>query len=125
VETQTNDTTKTRPAFGQRVRIKAKAVRMCAYGERLPEAKRGMSDWPYYDGHRNTRWKAWARWEFNTPREGLYIGYRTLQDGETWWEGEEIGMVFKPHRDLDAWLVVLNERQNPVLVFPEDVELVE
>lgn len=122
MKTQTNDTTKICPAFGQRVRIKAKAVRRYVYGGDLPPVKRSVESWPYYVGHRNTRWKVWARWEFNAPREGLYIGYRTLQDGETWWEGEEVGTVFKRHRNLTAWLVVLDERQNPVLVFPEDAE---
>lgn len=125
METQTNDTTKTRPTFGQRVRIKAKAVRRTIRAPQLPPEKSDLFTLTSYYVPGESRWRVWSRKELDTPVTALYIGYRKLQDGLTRWEGDDVGMVFWRKRDFDGWLVVLGERQNPVLVFPEDVELVE
>ena len=125
MKTQTANTTKNRPVFGQRVRIKAKAVRRLQYGaDELPELKANEHNLPYFNGESHRSWRVWARRELREPADGIYIGYRTLQDGETRWEGEEIGNVFKRCRDLSAWLIVLDEHRKPVLAFPEDVEIV-
>ncbi len=49
------------------------------------------------------------------PREGIYIGQRTLSNGLRWFE-DEVGMVYEPKHYFRAALVVFNERENPVLV---------
>lgn len=107
------------------MRIKAKAVRWSMYDKVIPPEKSDIADlrWNTSSGYK--RWKFWSRWPLKAPVEGLYIGWRVLQDGYTRWEDEEVGTVFNRVRDLRAWLVVLDEHRAPVLVFPEDVELVE
>lgn len=65
----------------------------------------------------NGTWKKW--WEpcrLGTPREALYIGYRTVVDGEADYIGEEEGTAFTPERHYRAALVVFSERERPVLV---------
>ena len=56
-------------------------------------------------------------WDTKTiePREGVYIGMRTLANGERWWE-DEVGYVFEPKEHFRAALVVFSERENPVLI---------
>lgn len=52
------------------------------------------------------------------PIEGIYIGYRTLADGLCEWHHD--CTVFKPTHYFEAWLIVPNERVNPIRVHPED-----
>ena len=104
--------TKTRPAFGQTVTVKAKAVRRSDY-----ETRQGVNFRQY-----SQRLKKWDRWPFNTPRDALYIGYRTKFDGETEWIDEE-GEVFTPTEHHELWLVVEDERRNPYFVWPDDCEV--
>ena len=55
-------------------------------------------------------------WRVNpiAPREGLYIGYRTLYNGYV--EYDDYGGTFHPQEHYKAALVVFNEREKPVLV---------
>lgn len=55
------------------------------------------------------------------PREGLYIGYRTLADGVRDAE-DEVGYTFEPKRHFRAALVVFSDRTNPVLVPLDQIE---
>ncbi|NLG54208.1 MAG: hypothetical protein GX542_00910 [Rhodococcus sp.] len=126
MQTQTNDTTTTRPTFGQRVHIKAMAVRRTVFAPTLPPEKSDLFTLAsHYVPDESRRWRVWSRKELPAPVPALCIGYRTLQDGWTRWEGDDVGEVFWRKRNLDACLVVTHPRRNPVLVFPEDVEIAE
>jgi hypothetical protein len=109
----------TRPAFGQRVTAEAKARRRTVFMARfdVPPFK-SVIETSYFPNS-SVRWKVWER--KTGMVNGLYIGYRTVFDGRSWWEDEEVGMVFVQERYMEAWLIVPNERRNPVYVFPEDV----
>ena len=67
--------------------------------------------------------KAWERVAYDTPQPAVYIGYRAVSDGERCWE-DEVGYTYSPHWYFEAWLVVLDPRRRPVLVRPEDCEVV-
>ena len=54
-------------------------------------------------------------------REGIYIGYRTVNDGTSEWIGSEEGCVYTAYQSYRVAVVVLGERENPVYVFPSDV----
>lgn len=100
-----------RPTFGQRVIINAEVVKRRDYSsQKVPGLSR--IGWP-------------RRWERRVmrPREGIYIGYRKYQDVLVWWEDDETGNVCQPIAYHDVWLIVVNERMNPIPCFPEDVEL--
>jgi hypothetical protein len=47
------------------------------------------------------------------PREGIYIGRRTLWNGRAVYVGAEDGIEFRPTEHLSAVLVVFTEHQNP------------
>lgn len=56
--------------------------------------------------------------------EGIFIGYRTLAEGETDWDGDpevDGGVVFFSTRRFEAWLIVTDPRRNSIYVLPEDV----
>lgn len=89
-----------RPAFGQRVVASEKAIRRNEYIN-------------------GKKWRVWKRQAGMIS--GLYIGYRTVFDGLSWWESDEVGNVFAPERHYELWLLVPNDRQNPVYVFPDGV----
>jgi len=61
------------------------------------------------------QWKYWDT-KLITPREGIYIGTRTLFNGEREYIGSEEGVAFYPREHFRAALVVFSERENPVLV---------
>lgn len=95
------------PAFGSRVNVHA------VYKRRQR-----------YTNDRSGRW--WKWWEvqpLSKPREALYIGYRTLQDGHADYIGPEEGTAFYPDRHYRAALVVFNERERPVLVPLDSLEV--
>ncbi len=91
-------------------------------GARVSATDRLYRHREYRDGK-----KTWVRFRglfrFKTERlyEGIYIGYRTIQDGKTSWEGEEIGNIWIPSRHFECWLIVEDPRQKPIRVLPEDV----
>ena len=59
--------------------------------------------------------KNWSRWAYG-PRNGIYIGTRTLSNGVRVWEGSEEGMSYTPKEYLRAALVVFSTREKPMLV---------
>lgn len=71
------------------------------------------------------RIKVWRSLNFTMkPFSAMYIGYRTVADGETQWE-DEVGYIFIPHSHREIWLFVQKPREKPVYVFPEDTRLEE
>lgn len=48
-------------------------------------------------------------------RTGLCIGYRTLYNGDRYWE-DDVGYVFNPTEHFRAMLVVFDANTNPVYV---------
>lgn len=74
-----------------------------------------------YFQHRTRIWTAKPRSMLQRSRPMMYIGYRTIFDGKTWWEKEEVGVVFEQTDHHEVWLFVENERRNPVRAFPQDV----
>lgn len=56
-------------------------------------------------------------------REALYIGYRTVADGLREYIGDEEGIAFVPERHYRAALVVFSERERPVLVPLDAIEI--
>jgi hypothetical protein len=80
--------------FGARVIVRA-VYRRYAYGERRREWHAVTID----------------------DREGIYIGKRSLANGEIQWDDDPGGAGFRADRErLSAALVVYNEHRNPVLV---------
>ncbi len=65
-------------------------------------------------------WK--RRMRQRAPLSGIYVGYRTYADGNVEWYGPEEGNFFKPDFYYEVWLIVPNERTNPVPVLPVDCE---
>lgn len=71
----------------------------------------------YQHNEQGPRWgvrKYWDAWKIK-PRDGLYIGGRTLSNGQRWYE-DEVGAVYEPAEYFRAALVVFSERERPVLV---------
>ena len=58
--------------------------------------------------------KQWERSDHD-PKEGVFIGTRTLQDGVRQWDSD-YGREWIKERHFEAALVVYNERQSPVHV---------
>lgn len=50
-----------------------------------------------------------------TPVQGIYIGYRTAQTG--WTRYDEDGPIFRPDGKLRYFLVVTDERRNPIKAY--------
>ena len=98
---------KNRPALGQKLLIKGRAVR-----------KRGKS--PLNNIHKY-RW--WENQEI-AETEAVYIGYRTLVDGiyvsgsNFIDEYEYDSPYLEPKETREAWLFVVSARKNPIYVFP-------
>lgn len=86
-----------KPTFGTRVRVKAvlkrRELRSSVHGTR----------------------KFWQSRTLEKPRSGLYIGYRTLYDGEVKIGDYEMP-EFHPESHGQAALVVFSERERPVFV---------
>jgi hypothetical protein len=91
----------TLPTFGARVRASATLRRR--------RRSRGRS---WHDD------KWWEERPLETPRDGLYIGKRTISDGYTEVEdtGEGVLYIYNPEQHYTAALVVFSERERPVLV---------
>ena len=91
------------PTFGGRVRVTAE-YRRYAYGERRRE---------------------WHAVTVN-ERDGIYIGKRSLANGEIQWDDDPGGAGFHADKErIAAALVVYSERRNPVLVPFDAVEVVQ
>jgi hypothetical protein len=69
-----------------------------------------------------TMLKWWEPLPVDPPREGIYIGRRTLADGRADYIGPEEGTVFYPEKHYPAALVVFSERERPVLVPIDAIE---
>jgi hypothetical protein len=65
-------------------------------------------------------WSIWTRGGLGETRNGMYIGYRTIKDGVVRYIGEEVGNAFFYMRSHEVWLFVVDDRTNPIHVFPED-----
>ena len=102
-----------RPAIGQKVRYVAKFSK-----SRWPVSKRD----PRFpaDFFMVVKWRRGKLWK---PGEGFYIGFRSVYDGEIQ-QGED-GSRFRPEASHTVWLIVPDERSNPVRVLPEDVEILQ
>lgn len=62
----------------------------------------------------------WERSGFKSG-EAIYIGYRTLYDGDISYP-DEYTHAFTPTSHQQVYLFVINERRNPIYVHPEDVQ---
>lgn len=95
-----------RPELGSRVQIMAHAHKTSTG----------------YDTH-------WSRLSYSHPEEGIYIGYRQVYNG-TWKETHPLDWdsadwYFSRTDQHEIWLVVKNDRTNPVRCFPDDVEVID
>lgn len=72
----------------------------------------------------NSRKAFWLSSEIK-PRMGLCIGYRTIFNGDRWWEDEEVGYVFNPTEHFRVMLVVFDAHTNPVYVPLNTVEEIQ
>jgi hypothetical protein len=84
------------PAFGATVTVSAVLRRRTRHRTHLNDEK---------------YWDAWSI----KPRTALYIGTRTLSNGERWWE-DEVGNVYEPKTYFRAALVVFSAKEKPVFV---------
>lgn len=75
----------------------------------------------------------WKTKILDEPKKGLYIGKRTVYDGRWKWTTVGGNDFYDPpdeisyfHRDNQhtVFVIVFNERENPVKVFPEDIEII-
>lgn len=71
------------------------------------------------DRIRRSPYTSWGRIE--EPVRGMYIGYRTVHEGRMLWNSLEGKIKFVPSRNIKVWLIVRNDRTNPIHVLPEDV----
>lgn len=64
--------------------------------------------------------KVWELWPI-TPRQAIFLGWRTLCNGTREWE-DEVGAIFTPDKDgyFKAALVCFSTRENPVYVPAEN-----
>lgn len=61
-----------------------------------------------------------AEWkQIPTYTSGIYIGYRTLSEGKVWWHYDE-GYEYEATKFFEAWLIVVDDRTNPIYVLPEE-----
>ena len=105
--------TKTRPAFGQTVTVKAKALRETDYG---------ASD---RQGHRVIQ-RIWKRSAFSVPRRAIFIGFRTKANGTVHTEYIDDGLEvhhFERDETFEMWMVIEDARTNPYFVWPDDCEV--
>ena len=67
-------------------------------------------------GNYTLRMKVWEAQDI-TPRQAIFLGYRTLCNGAAEWE-DEAGYVFEPSAGghVRAMLVCLSTKENPVYV---------
>ena len=91
--------------FGDKILVSASLIRFQGMGIR--QAKR-----------------EWQRLEYSKPCAGFYIGYRTLANGYMKGLGD-YSFRWVPKKYIQAALVVLNERENPVYAFFEDIKVIE
>ena len=68
--------------------------------------------------------KIWTRWgdvpAFRArPVQGVFMGYRTRSNGRIEYNREYT--AWYPSDYFEVWLIVVNRRENPVLVLPADV----
>jgi hypothetical protein len=92
-----------RPEIGQRVRIT---------GEMEREKR-------YIDGRWSRQSVTWR--ECGSDATGVYIGYRTVAEGEVRYIDSETGSAFFPKTHFEVWLIVTDPRQNPIKCRPEQV----
>ncbi|MBZ0293884.1 MAG: hypothetical protein K8L99_15070 [Anaerolineae bacterium] len=68
----------------------------------------------------------WSPLTFSNPVEGIYAGRRFCKNGT----GRHMGWdydgeyTFKCESTVELWLIIPNERTNPIYVFPDDVEVI-
>ena len=71
---------------------------------------------------RGVRKVEWMPKKLAQPLRGMYIGWRTVFDGEAEYIGEEEGAVFKQGESREVWLFVTSPRKNPIRTFPNGVK---
>lgn len=74
----------------------------------------------FVDG-RVKEWKRFSEgfsWAQPFPVSGIYVGSRTKQQGISDYQGDYT--AWNKTGQVEAWLIVENDRQNPVFVLPED-----
>lgn len=96
-----------RPEFGQRITFKGRATKK---HYRL-------------HGENRTRWHSGYDWK---PREtGIYIGWRTVSEGVTRidydLDGQVCGKYFTATTYKEVYLIAINDRTNPIRIFPDQV----
>ena len=76
----------------------------------------------HYQADGREVYKRWAEVIPGKPRpvEGIFIGWRTIQNGKSEWLGYDEGQIWIPDEYIECWLIVVDPRQNPIRVFPED-----
>lgn len=104
-----------RPMFGQRYKVNAiaKKVRLEQDGKLMTQYERRIM----------------------APKEGIYIGYRNVHEGETEtinemespWVGNNKDSYHEFTHTLShvVFVFAFNEKEKPVYVFPEDVKGIE
>ena len=98
-----------RPTFGQ-------VCKVYAIAKKIREEK---------DGKLMTRYVR----RIIAPKEGIYIGYRNVHEGDTKTINErgEYGTVLGSYHTFThtssrvVWVIAFNDKEKPVYVFPEDV----
>ena len=93
-----------RPKFGQRIKAKSQVVK---HREFVSYSRADYGEYKVKWGCRRG------------PVEGIYIGYRYVFEGTL--ECYEDHDEFHATERVRVWLIVENERKNPIHVLPEDV----
>lgn len=65
--------------------------------------------------------KEWVINRFKHPKKGLVIGFRTVSNGLTEFSGGDDPIIYHAEKYIKVLLVVINEKQNPIYVLPEEV----
>lgn len=71
-----------------------------------------------FEGY-STCYRSWVRRPYRTPKEGMFIGFRTLANGDMEYSAD--GRTFHPTQYFRVALVVFDIKTNPVYVKFEDL----
>ena len=64
--------------------------------------------------------KQWDIDRFKHPKLGVVIGYRLLSNGESEYQCNDEPIIYHPKDYFKAFLVVIDEKHNPIYVLPEE-----
>lgn len=66
--------------------------------------------------------KTWERTSWDSPGKGIFLGWRTKQDGKVVYGNDEDGAYFEREGSVRTAMVSQGPANNPIYVSPEGLE---